>query len=228
MTSDLQGYRNKFTKVKTARGRKMSSTKWLQRQFNDPLVSKAKMDGYRSRAAYKLLEINKKFQILKPGMNVVDLGAAPGGWSQVAATIVKSDAADAKNKVIAVDLLEFDDIAGVTGFVADFYEEKTKQLILNEIEGNKIDVVISDMAGNTTGHKTTDHLRIIDLCENAAYFAMDILKPGGSFVAKIFRGGAENELLNMVKQNFSKVKHFKPDSSRKESSEFYLVALDKK
>lgn len=247
MSSNLQGYRNKFTKVKTASGRKISSTNWLRRQINDPLVAKSKIDGYRSRAAYKLLEINDKFHILKPGMNVVDLGAAPGGWSQVAASIVKSDADGAKNKVIAIDLLEFESIPGVQNFVADFYDESTKKLILDIAIGKEanlddvaqkqdselqqkrlIDVVISDMAGNTTGHKPTDHLRIIDLCEHAAYFAIDILKPGGSFIAKIFRGGAENDLLNLVKQNFHKVKHFKPESSRKESSEFYLVALDKK
>jgi len=184
------GYRGKFTKVKTAKGRKKSSTLWLMRQLNDPYVAKSKLDGYRSRAAYKLLEINEKFRVLSPGMNVVDLGAAPGGWSQVAAKIIP--------------------------------------LIINNLDNQLADVVLSDMAANTTGHSATDHLRIIDLCENAFQFAITILKPGGHFIAKIFRGGAENDLLNNIKQNFTTVKHFKPDSSRKTSSEFYLIALKKK
>lgn len=226
--SSSTGYRGKFTEVKTAKRRKSSSTKWLKRQLNDPFVAKAKIDGYKSRAAYKLLEINDKFNILKPGANVIDLGAAPGGWSQVAAKIIQSDISSAKNKLIAIDLLPIDSIAGVTSFEKDFFDDDAKELIVNSLDGQLADIVLSDMAANTTGHSQTDHLRILDLCENALIFALTILKPGGCFIAKIFRGGAEHDLLTMVKQNFDKVKHFKPDSSRKESSEFYLVALNKK
>ncbi|MDP5110592.1 MAG: RlmE family RNA methyltransferase [Rickettsiaceae bacterium] len=226
--SSSSGYRGKFTEVKTAKKRKTSSTRWLKRQLNDPFVAKSKLDGYRSRAAYKLIEINNKFQILKAGTNVVDLGAAPGGWSQVAAKIIKSDAQGAKNKLIAIDLLPIEGIGGVISFEKDFYEEDAKDLIIDSLNGQLADVVLSDMAANTTGHSQTDHLRIMDLCESALIFALKILKPGGHFVAKIFRGGAEGDLLEMVKHNFKKVKHFKPESSRKESSEFYLVALEKK
>lgn len=226
--SSSSGYRGKFTEVKTAKRRKTSSTRWLKRQLNDPFVAKSKLDGYRSRAAYKLIEINDKFQILKPGANVVDLGAAPGGWSQVAAKIIKSDSEKAKNKLIAIDLLPIEGIGGVTSFEKDFYEDDAKDLIIDSLDGQYVDVVLSDMAANTTGHSQTDHLRIMDLCENALIFALKILKPGGHFVAKIFRGGAEGDLLNLVKQNFKKVKHFKPESSRKESSEFYLIALERK
>lgn len=226
--SSSSGYRGKFTEVKTAKRRKTSSTRWLKRQLNDPFVAKAKLDGFRSRAAYKLIEINNKFQILKPGVNVVDLGAAPGGWSQVAAKIIKSDAQGAKNKLIAIDLLPIEGIGGVVSFEKDFYEEDAKDLIINSLNGQLADIVLSDMAANTTGHSQTDHLRIMDLCENALIFALKILKPGGHFIAKIYRGGAEGDLLEIVKHNFKKVKHFKPESSRKESSEFYLVALEKK
>lgn len=226
--SSSSGYRGKFTEVKTAKKRKTSSTRWLKRQLNDPFVAKSKLDGYRSRAAYKLIEINNKFQILKAGTNVVDLGSAPGGWCQVAAKIIKSDAQGAKNKLIAIDLLPIEGIGGVISFEKDFYEEDAKDLIIDSFNGQLADVVLSDMAANTTGHNQTDHLRIMDLCESALIFALKILKPGGHFVAKIFRGGAEGDLLEMVKHNFKKVKHFKPESSRKESSEFYLVALKKK
>ena len=226
--SASSGYRGKFTKVKTAKGRKKSSTRWLMRQLNDPYVAKAKLDGYRSRAAYKLLEINEKFKILPPGMNVVDLGAAPGGWSQVAAKIIQSDNANAKNKLIAIDLLPIEPIAGVTTLQKDFFADDTQSLITSHLNNQLADVVLSDMAANTIGHSATDHLRIIDLCENAFRFAMTILKPGGHFVTKIFRGGTEGDLLTEVKQNFTSVKHFKPNSSRKGSSEFYLIALGKK
>ena len=226
--SSLSGYRGKFTEVKTAKRRKISSTRWLKRQLNDPYVAKSKLDGYKSRAAYKLLEINNKFNILSQGANVVDLGAAPGGWSQVAAKLIKSDSINAQNKIIAIDLLPMEGIAGVISFQKDFFDKDTKELIIKTLNGQLADVVLSDMASNTIGHSKTDHLRIIDLCEHALEFALTILKPGGHFVAKIFRGGAESELLTTVKQNFKKVKHFKPESSRKESSESYLIALDKK
>ncbi len=227
-TSASTGYRGKFTKVKTAKGRKKSSTLWLMRQLNDPYVAKSKLDGYRSRAAYKLLEINEKFRVLPPGMNVVDLGAAPGGWSQVAAKIIQSDSKNATNKLIAIDLLPIDPIAGVVSLQKDFFAEDTKTLIINNLNNQFADVVLSDMAANTTGHSATDHLRIIDLCENAFEFAINILKPGGHFITKIFRGGTESDLLTRVKQNFTTVKHFKPAASRKSSSEFYLIALKKK
>jgi 23S rRNA (uridine2552-2'-O)-methyltransferase len=222
------GYRGKFTRVKTAKRRKTSSTNWLRRQLNDPFVAKSKIDGYKSRAAYKLIEINDKFHILNPGANVIDLGAAPGGWSQVAAKIINSDFASAKNKLIAIDLLPMEPIAGVTSFEKNFFDNDTKELIIDTLNGQLADVVLSDMAANTIGHSKTDHLRILDLCENALIFGLTILKPGGAFVAKIFRGGAENDLLTLAKQNFKIVKHFKPKSSRKESSEFYLIALEKK
>ena len=226
--SSSNGYRGKFTEVKTAKKRKTSSTRWLKRQLNDPFVLKAKLDGYKSRAAYKLIEINNKFNILSPGANVIDLGAAPGGWSQVAVKIIQSDTLLAKTKLIALDVLSIHSIAGVTSFTKDFFDDDAKDLIINELDGQLADLVLSDMAANTTGHSQTDHLRILDLCENALIFALSILKPGGHFVAKIFRGGAENDLLTIVKQNFNKLKHFKPDSSRKESSEFYLITLEKK
>lgn len=226
--SASSGYRSTFTKVKTAKGRKKSSTRWLMRQLNDPYVAKSKLDGYRSRAAYKLIEINDKFKILSQGINVVDLGAAPGGWSQVAAKIIRSDSSKAKNKLIAIDLLPMEQLPGVTMLEMDFFEDNAKELIIFHLDGQFADVVLSDMAANTTGHSATDHIRIIDLCENAFLFAIEILKPGGHFVAKIFKGGAEGDLLNLVKQNFTTVKHFKPDSSRKESSESYLIALGKK
>jgi len=226
--STSSGYRGKFTRVKTAKKRKPSSTRWLSRQLNDHYVAKSKIDGYRSRAAYKIIEINEKFQLFRPGMNVVDLGAAPGGWSQVVAKIIKSSTEKNKNKLVAIDLLPIDPISGAIFLQKNFFDQDAKEMIIESLDGNLADVVLSDMAANTTGNKPTDHLRIIDLCENALLFALTILKPGGSFVAKIFRGGAEGELLKLVKQNFKIVKHFKPESSRKESSEFYLIALDRK
>lgn len=221
------GYRGKFTRVKTAKRRKVSSTNWLKRQLNDPYVARSKIDGYKSRAAYKILEIHNKFNIFKIGDNVIDLGAAPGGWSQVAAKIIKSDLGKAKNKLIAIDLLPIDNIPGVISFVKDFTDSDAEQMIIDNLNNELADVVMSDMAANTTGHSQTDHLRIMALCESAFDFALKILKPGGHFIAKIFRGGAETELLNIVKKNFKTVKHFKPESSRKESSEFYLIALHK-
>lgn len=213
--------RGKFVKVRTARGRKNSSTKWLQRQLNDPYVEKARTEGYKSRAAFKIIEINEKFNILKQGLKVLDLGAAPGGWSQVAAEIIGSSSK--KPSVLAVDLLEMDQLPGVICMQKDFLDEDAKDIIIETI-GDKLDVVMSDMAANTTGHSKTDHIRIMELCEKAALFSFEVLKPGGSFVAKIFKGGTEDHLLAQIKQKFSKVKHFKPKSSRPESSEEYLVA----
>ncbi|MCC8416169.1 MAG: RlmE family RNA methyltransferase [Rickettsia endosymbiont of Gnoriste bilineata] len=228
MTSNILGFRGKFVAVKTAKRRKTSSKEWLARQLNDPYVAKAKLDGYRSRSAYKLLEIHEKFNLLKPGMKLVDLGAAPGGWSQVAAKIIKSDESVSNNSmIIAVDLLEIEPIIGVDCLQKDFYAEDTEETIIKMLNGSA-DIVMSDMAANTTGHTKTDHIRTLDLCEHAIDFALKILKPGGHFIAKIFRGGAENSALNRIKLNFHKVKHFKPSSSRKESVEIYLIALSRK
>jgi 23S rRNA (uridine2552-2'-O)-methyltransferase len=210
--------RNKAVLLKKGT-RKHSSHQWLTRQLNDPYVTQAKLDGYRSRAAYKILEIHEKFKLFEKGMNVVDLGAAPGGWSQVAAKLIGS-----KGVVVAIDLLEIDPIAGVSTLQMDFCDPLTPSKIM-QILGAQSDVVMSDMAANATGHAATDHLRIIDLCERSFAFAEECLKPGGSFIAKILRGGLENTLLTHVKQKFSVVKHFKPKSSRTDSKEIYLVAM---
>lgn len=206
--------------IKTAKGRKISSTLWLQRQLNDPYVQRAKADGYRSRAAYKLIEMNDKFHILKPGMKVIDLGAAPGGWSQVAADIVNNGQ---KGLVVGVDLLEIPAISDVLTFQGDFTDASVVERLKQE-SGGLVDVVLSDMAPNTTGHANTDHMRIVMLCEEAYIFATEVLKEGGSFIAKVFQGGAENQLLNQIKKSFTTVKHAKPKASRSGSAELYLVA----
>ena len=203
-------------KVKTAKGRKTASTKWLKRQLNDPYVEQAKKDGYRGRAAYKLIEINEKIDILKPGQVVVDLGAAPGGWCQVA---TKHGA-----KVVAIDLLEMDELADVDFIQMDFMDDDAPDKLKDMLGGEKADIVLSDMAPNTTGHKQTDHLRIMAVVEAAAYFAAEVLKPGGTFIAKVRQGGAQNTLLAELKKEYETVKHMKPKASRKESSEQYLIA----
>lgn len=226
MTSTSSGYRGKFVAVKTAKRRKTSSNQWLKRQLNDPYVSKAKIEGYRSRSAYKLLEIHEKFNLLKPGMKIVDLGAAPGGWSQVAARVIKAGESHL-SKIVSIDLLEVEPIIGVHILQKDFYDLDAEKMIIEAL-GAPADLIMSDMAANTTGHAITDHIRTLALCEQALEFALKILNPGGSFIAKIFRGGTENALLTKVKLNFQIVKHFKPSSSRKESTEVYLVALNKK
>lgn len=206
------------SKVRTAKGRKISSTRWLKRQLNDPYIDKAEKDGYRSRAAYKILEIDEKLGgVLKPGMNIVDLGAAPGGWSQVC----EQKGCD---KIIAIDLLEMDSMAGVDFIQMDFMDDSAPDL-LKEMLGGQADIVMSDMAPNTIGHKQTDHLRIMAVVEAAAYFAEEVLKPGGIFIAKVFQGGANNQLLADMKKQYETVKHIKPPASRKESSEQYLVAI---
>lgn len=212
--------RNKFVKLKKAKSRSNSSHQWLTRQLNDPYVTRSKIDGYRSRAAYKLIEINEKYKIFKPSMNVVDLGAAPGGWSQIA-----SKAIGKQGKVIAIDLLPFDPIEGVLIEQMDFYEEETKIKIIDLLDGKKADIVMSDMAANATGHAATDHLRIMSLCEMSFYFASSILNKNGHFIAKILRGGTEHTLLSIIKRQFTTVKHFKPESSRSDSKEIYLIAL---
>ena len=214
---DLAGHRKQSVKLRTARGRTNSSQRWLQRQLNDPYVQKAKAEGYRSRAAYKLIEINEKYNLIRPGMTIVDLGAAPGGWSQVLSRW------GADQTLIALDLLEMDPLEDVTFIQGDFTDEDIYQELMSYAKDG-IDVVLSDMAPVTTGHKKTDHIRIMDLVEQACYFAIDVLKPGGSFVAKTLQGGGQNDVMILLKKNFQKVSHFKPASSRKESSEMYVVA----
>lgn len=208
------------TRVKTAKGRKTSSTRWLNRQLNDPYVAMAQKKGYRGRAAFKLLEIDEKLECLKPGLCVVDLGAAPGGWCQVAT--------EKGCKVVAIDLLPMDELADVTALQMDFMEEKAPDLLKAELAKisaqGLADIVLSDMAPNTTGHKQTDHLRIMAVVEAAYYFACEVLKPEGVFIAKVFQGGTQNILLAEMKKSFKVVKHMKPPASRKESAEQYLVA----
>jgi 23S rRNA (uridine2552-2'-O)-methyltransferase len=207
--------------VKSGGKRKLSSKLWLERQLNDPYVLQAKREGYRSRAVYKLKEIDDRQKLLKPGMAVVDLGAAPGGWSQLAAARVKS--ADGRGKVIAIDLLEMPELAGVTFAQLDFLDNAAPDRI-REMLGGGADLVMSDMAANTTGHRKTDQLRIIGLVETAAAFACEVLNPGGAFLAKVFQSGAEATLLAQLKQDFTSVRHVKPAASRQDSSERYLLA----
>ena len=206
--------------VKSAGKRKLSSKLWLERQLNDPYVAQAKREGYRSRAAFKLIEIDDKYRFLKSGMTVVDLGAAPGGWSQIAAKRVGSPE---KGKVIAIDLLEMGEIPGVTFAQLDFLDADAPDKLL-AMMGGRADVVMSDMAGNTTGHRKTDQLRIIGLVEAAAAFASEVLNPGGAFLAKVFQSGADAELLAQLKRDFASVRHVKPASSRQDSSERYVLA----
>src|SRR5215471_3772678 len=206
--------------VKSKGKRKLSSKLWLERQLNDPYVAKAKREGYRSRAAYKLIEIDDKYHLLRSGMTVVDLGAAPGGWSQVAA---KRVGAPEKGKVIAIDLLEMGEIAGVDFAQLDFLDADAPDKLLAMIGGHA-DVVLSDMAANTTGHRKTDQLRIVGLVEAAALFAREVLKPGGTFLAKVLQSGADAELLAQLKRDYATVRHVKPASSRQDSSERYVLA----
>ncbi len=208
--------------VKTGGKRKLSSKLWLERQLNDPYVAQARREGLRSRAAYKLIEIDDKYHFLKPGMSVVDLGAAPGGWSQIAAKRV--GAADGRGKVVAIDLLEMPEIPGVSFAQLDFLKEDALDRLLTML-GGRADVVLSDMAANTTGHRKTDQLRILGLVEGAAAFASDVLNPGGTFVAKVFQSGADAELLAQLKRDFASVRHVKPASSRQDSSERYVLAM---
>jgi 23S rRNA (uridine2552-2'-O)-methyltransferase len=206
-------------KVKTARGRTTSSVRWLQRQLNDPYVQQAQRDGYRSRAAYKLIDLDEKFKLLKPCMKVVDLGCAPGGWTQVAAQRIGS-----KGSVVGIDLLPMDAVADATIFEYDFLADDAPEMITNAL-GGKADIVLSDMAANTTGHGPTDHLRIIHLCEIAYHFATEILVIGGAFVCKVRQGGTEGKLLKEMQKRFTTVKHAKPKSSRADSAESYVVAM---
>ena len=214
------GARELKVRVKTARKRSNSSTIWLQRQLNDPYVARAKREGMRSRAAYKLIEIDDKAHFLKKGARVVDLGAAPGGWSQVAAKRVN---APAQGKVVGIDLLEIEPISGVDLRVFDFLDPAAPDL-LREMLGGPADVVLSDMAANATGHRRTDHIKIVALVEAAAEFARDVLAPGGAFLAKVIQGGLEGTLLADLKKDFAKVVHIKPPASRADSAELYLLA----
>ncbi len=207
--------------VKTGGKRKLSSKLWLERQLNDPYVAQAKREGWRSRAAFKLIEMDDKHRFLRPGMTVVDLGAAPGGWSQVAARRV--GAADGKGRVIAIDLLEMPEIVGVTFVRFDFLDNSAPDKLLAMMDG-AADVVLSDMAANTTGHRKTDQLRIVGLVESAAAFAADVLCPGGTFIAKVFQSGADAGLLAQLKRDFQTVRHVKPAASRQDSSERYVMA----
>jgi 23S rRNA (uridine2552-2'-O)-methyltransferase len=200
---------------------KASSRRWLERHINDPYVQRAKLEGYRARAAFKLLEIDEKHQILKGARRIIDLGAAPGSWSQIAAKVTNST--DEDIRVAAIDFLEMAPLPGVKVLQLDFLDPQAPQLLLDAIGGTP-DLVISDMAAPTTGHQKTDHLRTMHLCEVAAYFAVDVLGEGGHFLAKTFQGGTERDLLNMLKQNFKQVIHVKPHSSRAESVEMFLLA----
>jgi 23S rRNA (uridine2552-2'-O)-methyltransferase len=208
--------------VKTGGKRKLSSKLWLERQLNDPYVAQAKREGLRSRAAFKLAEIDDKYHFLKPGITVVDLGAAPGGWSQIAAKRI--GAANGKGRVIAIDLLEMPELAGVSFARIDFLDDAAPAKLLTMIGGGA-DVVLSDMAPNTTGHRKTDQLRILGLVEGAAAFATAVLNPGGTFVAKVFQSGADAALMTELKRDFATVKHVKPASSRQDSSERYVLAM---
>jgi 23S rRNA (uridine2552-2'-O)-methyltransferase len=219
--SGREGGRALKTRVKTARKRSLSSTLWLERQLNDPFVAQAKREGYRSRAAYKLIEMAEKYKLFHPGQRIVDLGAAPGGWSQIAAQAVKS--AEGKGRVIGIDLLEIDAVEGVEFRQMDFHDPDAPQK-LREWLGGTADGVMSDMAANATGHRKTDHLRIVGLAELAIEFACDVLAPGGFFVAKVLQGGSENDLLMRLKKDFSTVKHLKPKASRAGSAELYVLA----
>jgi 23S rRNA (uridine2552-2'-O)-methyltransferase len=204
-------------RIRTAKGRKISSTRWLERQLNDPYVRRAKAENYRSRAAYKLLELDERFGLLKGVKSVVDLGIAPGGWSQVVRRRVP------QAKVIGIDLLSTDPIEGVTILQMDFMEEATPDR-LKEALGGPADLILSDMAANTVGHPQTDHLRTMALVEAGLEFAREVLRPGGAYVAKVLAGGADNDLVAELKRNFASVKHAKPPASRKGSSEWYVIA----
>jgi 23S rRNA (uridine2552-2'-O)-methyltransferase len=213
-----RGARDLKVRVKTGKSRTLSSKLWLERQLNDPYVARAKREGYRSRAAFKLIEIDDKYKFLKRGARVVDLGAAPGGWSQVAAKRI-----GAKGKIAAIDLLDIEPIAGVDFLVVDFNDDDAPDK-LKAMLGGPADVVLSDMAANTTGHRKTDHIKIVALVEMAAQFACEVLAPGGAFLAKVIQGGTEGTLLSSLKRDFAAVRHVKPQASRADSAELYLLA----
>ena len=217
------GRRQLKVRLKTAKQRTASSQRWLERQLNDPYVAAAKREGYRSRSAFKLIEIDDKHRILKPGKRVVDLGAAPGGWAQVAAARVRSAAG--KGQVVAIDLLEMEPVPGVAFLQLDFMDPEAPARLQALLRGGRADVVLSDMAAPGTGHTRTDHLRIMGLAEAAAEFAGEVLERGGAFVCKVLQGGTERALLDRLKREFASVRHVKPPASRAESAEMYVVAL---
>lgn len=221
-SSGTTGERMLVERVRSARGRTTSSTRWLQRQLNDPYVIEAKRQGWRSRAAFKLIELDDKFHFLGPGKRVVDLGAAPGGWTQVAVERVKAGQSGG-GKVVGIDILEYDPIPNAISFIHDFLDDAAPGMLKEALDG-PADVVLSDMAAPATGHAPTDHLRIIGMVEVALHFAREVLAPGGVFVAKVFQGGTEKDLLELLKREFTSVKHAKPPASRKESAEAYVVA----
>jgi 23S rRNA (uridine2552-2'-O)-methyltransferase len=212
--------RRATVRVRTARGRTVSSQRWLQRQLNDPYVAEAKKRGYRSRAAFKLLQLDDQFRFLRPGARVVDLGAAPGGWTQVA--VERVQAARGRGVVVGIDLTPVEAIAGAAVVAKDFYDEDAPA-VLTDLLGGPADVVLSDMAAAATGDPQVDHLRIMALAEAAHDFARQVLKPGGAFVAKVLRGGTERTLLDQLKRDFAKVRHVKPEASRADSAEMYVV-----
>lgn len=215
------GGRSLKVRVKTAKKRTVGSTIWLERQLNDPYVAKAKLEGYRSRAAYKLIEMDTKYGLLKRGQRIVDLGSAPGGWAQVAAAKVGSE--KGRGRVIGIDLLNVDPIPGVEFTLMDFLADDSPGRLKTQL-GGLADGVISDMAANAMGHRPTDHLRIVALAELAAHFAFEVLAAGGFFVAKVIQGGTENQLLVLLKQRFALVRHVKPEASRAGSAELYVLA----
>ena len=221
-TSGRSG-RDLTVRVKSARGRKSSSTRWLQRQLNDPYVAAAQRAGLRSRAAFKLEDLDDKFKFLKPGMRVVELGAAPGGWTQVLVSRLGTEKPGSKSKIIAIDLQEMAPISGAEVLLLDFMDDDAPD-ILKKALGGPADAVLSDMAPKITGHANTDPLRIMGLAEMAYDFAKEVLAPGGCFVSKVFQGGTEKELLADMKRSFSQVRHAKPPSSRAESAEMFVVA----
>ena len=221
MTRGRGGGRDLKVRVRTGKGRTLASKLWLERQLNDPYVARAKREGFRSRAAYKLAEIDEKFRILKPGASVVDLGAAPGGWSQVAAARVGAQAG--RGRVVAIDILDMPPLPGVEFLHLDFLDADAPDR-LKAMTAGPVDVVLSDMAANATGHRKTDHLRIMGLAEAAAMFAREVLKPGGAFLAKVLQGGTEGALLADLKRDFATVKHVKPAASRSDSAELYVLA----
>jgi 23S rRNA (uridine2552-2'-O)-methyltransferase len=221
-----RGQRDLTVKVKTARGRRASSTRWLQRQLNDPYVKRAQAEGYRGRAAFKIMEVDDKFRFLVPGARVVDLGCAPGGWCQVAVPRVNAlgdKRGKAQGRILGVDLQEVEPIAGCELYQLDFMEDGADDRVKHWL-GGRADVVMSDMAASSSGHKQTDHLRIVALCEAAAWLAFDVLDEGGTFVSKVLAGGAEGELQTLLKQRFAKVANVKPPASRADSSEKFVVA----
>lgn len=214
--------RNLTQRVRSAKGRKLSSTRWLQRQLNDPYVAEAQARGYRSRAAFKLLELDDRFSFLGPGKRIVDLGAAPGGWTQVAVERVLTR--KGAGKVVGIDISEMEAVAGAETLLGDFLDDDAPDRLKAMLDG-PADVVLSDMAAKATGHASTDHLRIMALCEAALMFAREVLAPGGAFVAKVLQGGTENQLLADMKRDFATVRHAKPPASRADSAEMYVVAM---